>query len=1139
MQRLTILIISIIMFIGAVQVFGKAAPAEINYQATLLETDGDPVTTETEVKFTVYDDAVAGTVLWAETLMVTPDANGVFSQILGQANNITDGVFAGENRWLGITIGTDAEITPRSKLVSQPYSLRVNTIDQATAGDLEGMLNIIPTEGGPGDDAGLYVQNSVAENAFSMTVSADQPIFIVKGPGGDEQTEFTSSGMNIYEDDAGRALQKLIAINQKGIIIHGDTEADTLAILEGSTGQLSVTNKIEVNWPVAKYGRGDGAVETGLGSSSFGPNNLSLADYSLAVGSGNVGNNVTSVFMVGNDNLIDDDLGDPNVWGDGSVAIGDTNIVKGNSSFCVGTNNWLGANRSTVFGRNNNTTGSGQVFVFGDSCQTSNTGNASITGGYNNIIESGSNGVISGGLGNYIDNTLYANIAGGLENHVDGDLTFNGGTIGGGASNSVAGGWATIAGGYSNESNGSQSTVGGGNSNRALGIQATVSGGYNNYARGDYSTVPGGSNNHADSNYTFASGRDAWSLHRGTYVWADDQGGLVFQSTDTNQYLIRASGGVGINTNSPTQALEVAGTIYSTSGGFKFPDGTVQSSAAASVTDGWTDGGNYMYPTNNSDSLGIGTTTPKEKLDVIGNIHTSGTFSLGGTSKAWDDPPFRVSEDELFFGAGWTTGDKSGLQVFGDSALFLGTGWKTADKRGFSFVAFDTIFPDFEIMGHEDKKLQLGIDINGPHFQYVDNNGDTTMQMTEDGLTLGHWPSVARLQTTAHGVFLIDNTTGDTTAQYTGDGFKAINSPDGGLSFDTVLIDTFGMTISNGSQILKYGNNGVVFDNEWDTTISISLDGDIRTIGKITLAEGNYKDNSKAGVNRIEIDPDAGSGEGGTITFFRDDGAEGLKLIGESDGDGGALIYCMDLENDTTVRIDGNDGGKGGRLSLRKGDGTTTVLLRSDVGGSNGGGRLNLYGPNGETRATLEADEGDDGGAQLILTNNNGDTTIQIDADINGTGEGRVITQVLEVSGADLSEHFDVASYSKIDPKAGLVVSIDPNSIGQLQISSKAYDPCVAGVISGAGGVRVGLLMGQQGTIGDGDYPIALTGRVYCWADANNGEIKPGDLLTTSNIPGHAMKVTDHNKAYGAVIGKAMTSLNEGRGLVLVLVTLQ
>ena len=152
---------------------------------------------------------------------------------------------------------------------------------------------------------------------------------------------------------------------------------------------------------------------------------------------------------------------------------------------------------------------------------------------------------------------------------------------------------------------------------------------------------------------------------------------------------------------------------------------------------------------------------------------------------------------------------------------------------------------------------------------------------------------------------------------------------------------------------------------------------------------------------------------------------------------------------------------------------------------------------------------------------------------------GMTKTNVLQiVGGADLSEKFEVtATQNQIE--SGSVVAIDPLNPGKLVVSARAYDRRVAGVISGAGGVQPGMLMGQSGTLADGDHPVALSGRVYVWADAINGAIMPGDLLTTSNRPGHAMKVTDHGKAQGAILGKAMTSLDSGRGLVLVLVTLQ
>jgi hypothetical protein len=154
---------------------------------------------------------------------------------------------------------------------------------------------------------------------------------------------------------------------------------------------------------------------------------------------------------------------------------------------------------------------------------------------------------------------------------------------------------------------------------------------------------------------------------------------------------------------------------------------------------------------------------------------------------------------------------------------------------------------------------------------------------------------------------------------------------------------------------------------------------------------------------------------------------------------------------------------------------------------------------------------------------------------------GRTSTDVLEIrGGSDLSERFHVRTANEeIIPDSGMVVCIDPELTGCLRVSSKAYDRTVAGIIAGAGGIRTGMLMGQEDSEADGKIPVALTGRVYCWVDASAGAVIPGDLLTTSDTPGHAMKVLNHSKAQGAILGKAMSSLKKGKGLVLVLVTLQ
>jgi hypothetical protein len=159
-----------------------------------------------------------------------------------------------------------------------------------------------------------------------------------------------------------------------------------------------------------------------------------------------------------------------------------------------------------------------------------------------------------------------------------------------------------------------------------------------------------------------------------------------------------------------------------------------------------------------------------------------------------------------------------------------------------------------------------------------------------------------------------------------------------------------------------------------------------------------------------------------------------------------------------------------------------------------------------------------------------------------GTGN-QLLSTMLTVNGSikltgggDISEPFDFNHPDMIRP--GMVVSIDPEKAGHLKPSSGSYDHGVAGIVSGAGGVKPGLLMMQQGVL-EGDHQVALVGRVYGLCDAAYGAIKPGDLLTTSPTPGYAMKVTDYTSARGAILGKAMTKLDKGKDLVLVLVGLQ
>jgi hypothetical protein len=146
-----------------------------------------------------------------------------------------------------------------------------------------------------------------------------------------------------------------------------------------------------------------------------------------------------------------------------------------------------------------------------------------------------------------------------------------------------------------------------------------------------------------------------------------------------------------------------------------------------------------------------------------------------------------------------------------------------------------------------------------------------------------------------------------------------------------------------------------------------------------------------------------------------------------------------------------------------------------------------------------------------------------------------LVTGDVRLSGADCAEEFTIAETTDIEP--GTVVIITEE--GKLQQSSEAYDKKVAGVVSGGGNYRPGILLGRQKERLDKRLPIALVGKVFCKVDADPAPVKVGDLLTTSSTPGYAMKASEPGKAFGSVIGKALGSLDSGKGMIAILVALQ
>lgn len=270
-------------------------------------------------------------------------------------------------------------------------------------------------------------------------------------------------------------------------------------------------------------------------------------------------------------------------------------------------------------------------------------------------------------------------------------------------------------------------------------------------------------------------------------------------------------------------------------------------------------------------------------------------------------------------------------------------------------------------------------------------------------------------------------------------------------------------------------------------------------------------DNTLNNAIRMQVN---GAGDAGELSLYDNDGDRTLILRGAENVSDGSQILMRNADGDKKIELDGDGFGNGGHISLYDTDTTETIII---------------------TGAQNVSD-----GAAITMYNANGDQTILLDADHVGTnGVGRVITDELQINGgSDLSEYFNIdKDHGKSQP--GMVVSISPDGSGNLQLSSVSYDKTVAGVISGANGVRTGLMMGQESSIAHGDTPVVLAGRAYVLTDATAAPIQPGDLLTTSSTPGHAMKVMEYQKAQGAILGKAMTRLEEGTGYVLVLVNLQ
>jgi hypothetical protein len=253
---------------------------------------------------------------------------------------------------------------------------------------------------------------------------------------------------------------------------------------------------------------------------------------------------------------------DPDVDGEGPNSVSDHYGTVGGGY----ANHVSGPYGTVSGGRGSLAQGTGSVIGGGEGNSTSGS-HSVIGGGQNNLTAGGFHGTIGGGLNNTVSGAS-TTIGGGEDN----DAISDDATVSGGRQNLANAPQSTIAGGQANQATGSRSTVSGGNSNRAGAAGATVAGGQSNTASGLQSMASGGFQNCAGGENSWAGGNlakvrpgsasgaagtgcvgvplsgDA-NGDEGTFVWADTTA-TYFTSAGPNQFLARASGGVGFNTPS-------------------------------------------------------------------------------------------------------------------------------------------------------------------------------------------------------------------------------------------------------------------------------------------------------------------------------------------------------------------------------------------------------------------------------------------------------------------------------------------------------------------------------------------------------------------------------------------------------------
>lgn len=270
--------------------------------------------------------------------------------------------------------------------------------------------------------------------------------------------------------------------------------------------------------------------------------------------------------------------------------------------------------------------------------------------------------------------------------------------------------------------------------------------------------------------------------------------------------------------------------------------------------------------------------------------------------------------------------------------------------------------------------------------------------------------------------------------------------------------------------------------------------------------------------------------KGGYLLFKNSAGKEAAYLGAGFTHSGGSLFLRNPTEAMTVVISSGKEN-KGGSVSIHNKD--EKKLL--GAGAADEGGYLEIFNLAGKRIIGIGTvfDDGKRGGVEV--RNPDGKQIIFVGAAPDG--KSGIIT-ANGVTVHDYGEVFELLTRQGVEPGAVMAVA---GPAGRIAPSAGPYDRRVVGVISGAGGLRSGSVLGSRED-GSSDLPVAVSGQVAVRVCLEGGAIEPGDLLVTSSRPGVAMRAADPDQAVGAVIGKALESFGSGQekeGLVRMIVMLR